>query len=116
MDEGTRRSPRELEFPFSRLMGWEIRHLIGQRRRAWKWVWGLTAVIVGAAAWGVAALPQQEAMPAWLGHRGAAVLLLTTPLRDPVARLGQMSFGYTLLRFIVDFLIASARIALPAMA
>ena len=101
---------------FMRLLGWELRHLRGRKPAAWSLAGILVALAIAFTAWWAAGQPDQENNPAWLAHAAAAAVLVLTPLHDPVARLGQMAFGYRLLRFTADFAVTFARLVLPALA
>jgi hypothetical protein len=102
--------------PFHRLVRWEFHRLIGQRGPAWKVALCLASLVVVIAACWMAAPPERDQDTVGRIHQAARLLLLVTPLRDPILRLGQMTLGYAWLRFVVDFLTALTRVALPAVA
>jgi hypothetical protein len=101
---------------FMRLLGWELRHLRGRWPGAWWMLWAPVCLAISAVSWWIAAQPELEASPGWIVHNAALGLLVVTPLHDEIARLGQMTFSYRLLRFTVDLLVAFTRLALPAVA
>ena len=101
---------------FMRLLGWELRHLRGRRPGAWWLLWAPVSLAIPVVAWWIAAQPERELGPGWIVHNAALGLLVLTPLHDEIARLGQMTFGFRLLRFATDLVVAFTRLALPAVA
>ena len=101
---------------FMRLLGWELRHLRGRRPGAWWLLWAPVSLAIPVVAWWIAAQPEREPGPGWIVHNAALGLLVLTPLHDEIARLGQMTFGFRLLRFATDLVVAFTRLALPAVA
>jgi hypothetical protein len=100
---------------FFHLVRWELRHLRGRRQGTWGLTLGLVGGGIVIAAWWAASQPEPGADTLAILHT-VAVGLLATPLRDSVASLAQITFGYTLLRFMAYALIAFSKVTLPAIA
>jgi hypothetical protein len=83
-------------------------------------VWLLVITLVDAAiligAWWLALLPEQETASILHIRAIATALLLSTPARDEIPRITQLTFGYALLRYALYGLVACARAILPAIA
>jgi hypothetical protein len=114
--EKTRAGPRGRQEALLRLLSWEYRHLQPRWSAAWWMTWTAVGLAVVISAWWAAGKTDPQAVTPGLLHSAAVAVLAVTPLQDKVARLGQMTFGYGLLRFIVDFAAAFARLTLPALA
>jgi ABC-type transport system involved in multi-copper enzyme maturation permease subunit len=105
------------DLPFFHMVRWETRLLYGRRRVVWLLVLTAAALAVMAGAWRAAYLPLEEYF--FTGDTVPTAILaalMATPFRDPVASLGQMTFGYAFLRYSVYALLFLARLLLPALA
>src|SRR5216684_6801957 len=98
---------------FLRLIHWECRHLQGRRPGVW-WLSGTAAALsIAATAWWAAYHPDQGTGTSWLIQLWPQAVLVLTPFSDSIAWLGQMSFGYGLLRFTSDGAVALTHLVLP---
>ncbi len=95
--------------------------LLHGRRRVAGWIaLGLIGAASAVVIWWAASqpeeVPEKVSDLARMAHFDMIAVLLTTPIRDDVANLAQMTFGYSLLRFAAYALIAFCKVTLPAIA
>lgn len=88
----------------------------GRRQAAW-WIASiLLGTGVAAGVWWAAAQPEDVGVSLAMARTLAIAVLIATPFRNDIADLGQMTFGYALLRLAAYSLIAFCKVILPATA
>ncbi len=105
-----------LDRRFFHLLRWELHHLRGRRRATWWVLVGLLALGFALAVWWAASQPAEMAGQLVSIHNAAIAFLIATPMRDDIANVAQLTFGYSLLRFTAYVLIATAKVILPGLA
>ena len=104
-----------LDRRFFHLLRWELHHLRGRRRGVWWVVSGLLGLAFAVVVWWAASRPMQVTGKLAVARAAAIAFLIATPIRDEVADVSQLTFGYDLLRFASYILIAIAKVMLPGL-
>src|SRR5207253_10002678 len=92
------------------------RHLRGRGGTAWRAGIAAMGLAALAAAWALGAQPLPDSRGFEITRDALTAWLMVPPFRDPIAGLGQLTFGYGLLRLLADLLIAAARVEIPIVA